>query len=87
MQTLIEQINAYHRELLDATGNVWAVDCYDGGNRRVVVRTVYCRTATRERAEAIGRSVSRKKCVSARPWDPTGNGLRGFIHRTQETRK
>ena len=84
-QTYLQTVAAWQKELLEATGNVWAVDCYDGGNRRVVVRTVYCRTATRERAEAIGRSVSRKRCVSARPWDPIGNGLERFIARQRET--
>ena len=74
----------WQKKLLEATGNAWQVDCYEGGNRRQVVRTVYVRALTRERAEAIARSVSRKKCVSARPWDPTGVGLQRFISRQQE---
>lgn len=75
----------WQKKLLEATGNAWQVDCYEGGNRRQVVRTVYVRASTRERAEAIARSVSRKKCVSARPWDPTGVGLQRFIRRQQES--
>lgn len=84
---LAEQMSEYHRQLLEATGNVWAVDCYDGGNRRVVVRTVYCRTTTRERAEAIGRSVSKKRCVDARPYDPTGGKFRQYIQRQKEAQQ
>ena len=79
-----ETMASWHKELLEATGNAWQVDCYEGGNRRQVVRTVYVRASNRERAEAIARTVSRKKCVSARPWDPTGVGLQRFISRQQE---
>ena len=83
-QQYLETVASWHKELLEATGNAWQVECYEGGNRRQVVRIVYVRAPTRERAEAIARSVSRKKCVSARPWDPTGVGLQRFISRQQE---
>lgn len=83
---LADQMAEYHRQLLEATGNIWAVTCYDGGNRRNVVRTVYCRTETRERAEAIGRSVSKRRCVDARPWDPTGGKFRQYIQQQKEVR-
>ena len=83
-QQYLETVANWQKELLEATGNAWQVDCYEGGNRRQVVRTVYVRASNRERAEAIARSVSRKKCVSARPWDPTGVGLQRFIRRQQE---
>lgn len=80
-----ETMANWQKKLLEATGNAWQVDCYESGNRRRVVRTVYVRASTRERAEAIARSVSRKKCVSARPWDPSGVGLQRFISRQQES--
>ena len=80
-----ETMANWQKKLLEATGNAWQVDCYESGNHRRVVRIVYIRAPTRERAEAIARSVSRKKCVSARPWDPTGVGLQRFIRRQQES--
>lgn len=83
---LADKMPEYHRQLLEATGNIWAVSCYDGGNRRRIVRTVYCRTTTREKAEAIGRTVSKKRCVDARPWDPTGGKFWQYIQQQKEVR-
>lgn len=73
-----ERLSQQQRDLLESTGNIWAVDCWDSGNRRRVVRVVYCRTDTPEKAEAIARRVSKRKTVDARPWNPTGR----FFQRT-----
>ena len=57
-------------ELLAATGNVWQVSCWDTGNRRGLVQTIYVRASDVLRAEAFGKHHSGRRCVDARPWNP-----------------
>lgn len=57
-------------ELLKATRNVWRVDCWHDGNRRRIVQTLYVRAGDVLKAEEIGRKVSGRRCVDARPWNP-----------------
>lgn len=57
-------------EILRATGNIWRVDCYESGNRRRILQTIYVRTDCILKAEEIGRRRSGRRCVDARPWNP-----------------
>lgn len=71
--------------LLRANGNRWQVTCWDGGNRRRMVRTVYAHAADAETAKRIGRRVSGRRCVDARPWDPrTDRSVLGFVREVVE---
>jgi len=68
------------KELLAATGSVFEVRCWDGGNRRRIVQTLYIRAADVLRAEAIGKQKSGRTCVDARPWNPaTDRSVYGWI--------
>jgi hypothetical protein len=67
-------------ELLKATGNVWRVDCWDGGNRRRIIQTFYIRASDVLRAEEVGRKQSGRRCVDARPWNPaTDRQVFGYV--------
>ena len=67
-------------ELLAATGNVWRVDCWDSGNRRKLLQTLYIRASDILRVEEIARQRSGRRCVDARPWNPgTDRKVFGWI--------
>lgn len=67
-------------ELLAATGNVWQVSCWDTGNRRRLVQTIYVRASDVLRAEAFGKRHSGRRCVDARPWNPAKDrSVYGYI--------
>ena len=57
-------------ELLQATGNAWKLTCWDNGNRRRVVRVLYVRAETKEKALTIGHGLSDRRCIDAVPYDP-----------------
>lgn len=57
-------------ELLAATGNVWEVTCWQTGNRRKVAETLFIRASSQDRAKAVGRERSGRKCCDAKPYDP-----------------
>jgi hypothetical protein len=78
-----QRMMAANRELLAATRNAWVVTCYEGGNRRQIMRTVYVRAADPVQAEEIARRVSRQKVVSASPWNPVELRVQQWIQRTE----
>ena len=57
-------------QLLKATGNIWQVHCWQDGNRRKIVETIYLRASDVLRAESLGQQQSGRRCVDARPWNP-----------------
>ena len=69
-------------ELLLATGNIWRVDCWQDGNRRRKVQIVFVRCSDLLRAEELGRRISGRRCVDARPWNPeTDRSVFGWIQK------
>jgi len=68
------------KELLEATGNIWRVDCWHDGNRRRIVQTLYIRASDVLKAEEVGKRESGRRCVDARPWNPgTDRKVFGYI--------
>lgn len=68
-------------ELLEATGNRWQVKCWQDGNCKRFIGSVFVRAANADQAKRIARQVHRgaKKCV-AWPWDPRNDlTVAGFV--------
>ena len=68
-------------ELLAATGNRWQVKCWQDGNCKRFMGSVYVRAIDAEQAKRIARQVKTgaKYCV-AWPWDPRKDmTVSGFV--------
>lgn len=73
-------------ELLAATGNRWQVKCWQDGNCKRFIGSVFVRADDAEHARKIAKQVKpeTRYCV-AWPWDPRKDlTVRGFVEQVTE---